>query len=226
MNTLLIGLCRDMWSYISLGYFKLKTVQHEVGSSTMPHKVGGKCDIGFVPLLPLLSFFFCPNNLSHKNLFSVLFLFHHFLSLLLLLLLLFFLFCFFFPPALPTNQVNPIDFENAEGNFGLGTALLRHLADKLPISRWQRDLSDSTVLRNIGVALGYTCLGWSSLQTGLGKLVVNEQAMLEDLSGHWEVSGGLIFDGNGGKGGCHFPFYFSPYVLICLAYLLCLFNCQ
>jgi adenylosuccinate lyase len=120
-NTILIDFSRDVWGYISLGYFKQKTVAGEIGSSTMPHKV------------------------------------------------------------------NPIDFENAEGNFGLANALLSHLSQKLPISRWQRDLTDSTVLRNMGVALGYTLLGYDSLGRGLGKLEVNTAALAADLDESWEV---------------------------------------
>ena len=120
-NTILIDLSRDIWGYVSLGYFKQKLKDGEVGSSTMPHKV------------------------------------------------------------------NPIDFENAEGNLGLANALLRHLSEKLPISRWQRDLTDSTVLRNMGVALGYAVLAYSSLMTGLNKLEINEVAIAEDLDSSWEV---------------------------------------
>ena len=85
------------------------------------------------------------------------------------------------------HKVNPIDFENAEGNLGLANALLRHLAEKLPISRWQRDLTDSTVLRNIGVALGYAALAYQSLLTGLNKLELNEEAIADDLDAAWEV---------------------------------------
>lgn len=121
VNTVLIDLSRDIWGYISLGYFKQRTKEGEVGSSTMPHKV------------------------------------------------------------------NPIDFENAEGNFGLANALLAHLSQKLPISRWQRDLTDSTVLRNMGVALGYTLLGYDSLAKGLGKLEANAGRLAEDLDSAWEV---------------------------------------
>ncbi len=120
-NTICIDLARDVWGYISLGYFKQKTKAGEIGSSTMPHKV------------------------------------------------------------------NPIDFENAEGNFGLANALLRHLSEKLPISRWQRDLTDSTVLRNMGVALGYAVLAHQSLLTGLNKLELNEAALAADLNSAWEV---------------------------------------
>jgi adenylosuccinate lyase len=120
-NTILIDWSRDLWGYISLGYFKQRTVEGEIGSSTMPHKV------------------------------------------------------------------NPIDFENAEGNFGLANALLTHLSQKLPISRWQRDLTDSTVLRNVGVAMGYTLLGYDSLLRGLGKLEVNKAALAADLDDAWEV---------------------------------------
>ena len=120
-NTILIDLSRDIWGYVSLGYFKQRLKAGEIGSSTMPHKV------------------------------------------------------------------NPIDFENAEGNLGLANALLRHLSEKLPISRWQRDLTDSTVLRNIGVALGYAALAYSSLLTGLNKLELNEQALANDLDAAWEV---------------------------------------
>ena len=120
-NTILIDLARDVWGYISVGYFKQKTKAGEIGSSTMPHKV------------------------------------------------------------------NPIDFENAEGNLGLANALLRHLSEKLPISRWQRDLTDSTVLRNIGVAMGYATLAYSSLMTGLNKLELNEERLQEDLDHAWEV---------------------------------------
>ncbi|MCG8123868.1 MAG: adenylosuccinate lyase, partial [Candidatus Thiodiazotropha taylori] len=115
-NTILIDLCRDIWSYISVGYFKQKTVAGEVGSSTMPHKV------------------------------------------------------------------NPIDFENAEGNLGIANALLGHLAEKLPISRWQRDLTDSTVLRNLGVGFAHTSIALQSLLKGLGKLEANGDAMLDDLN--------------------------------------------
>jgi adenylosuccinate lyase len=85
------------------------------------------------------------------------------------------------------HKVNPIDFENAEGNLGLANALLRHLSEKLPISRWQRDLTDSTVLRNIGVALGYSVLAHQSLMTGLNKLELNEEALAQDLDAAWEV---------------------------------------
>ena len=120
-NTILIDWSRDVWGYVSLGYFKQKLRDGEVGSSTMPHKV------------------------------------------------------------------NPIDFENAEGNLGLSNALLRHLSEKLPISRWQRDLTDSTVLRNIGVALGYAVLAYQSMMTGLGKLEINTAAIAADLDDAWEV---------------------------------------
>lgn len=120
-NTILIDWSRDVWGYISLGYFKQRTKAGEIGSSTMPHKV------------------------------------------------------------------NPIDFENAEGNFGLANALLTHLSQKLPISRFQRDLTDSTVLRNMGVALGYALLGYDSLLRGLGKLEVNREALAADLDAAWEV---------------------------------------
>ncbi len=121
LNTILIDLDRDVWGYISLGYFKQKVKEGEVGSSTMPHKV------------------------------------------------------------------NPIDFENSEGNLGLANALLRHLSEKLPISRWQRDLTDSTVLRNMGTALGYTLLGYESLLRGLNKLEANPARLAEDLDHNWEV---------------------------------------
>ena len=120
-NTILIDWSRDVWGYVSLGYFKQRTNEGEIGSSTMPHKV------------------------------------------------------------------NPIDFENAEGNFGLANALLTHLSQKLPISRWQRDLTDSTVLRNMGVALGYALLGLDSLLRGLDKLEVNQAALADDLDHAWEV---------------------------------------
>ena len=120
-NTILIDFDRDVWGYVSLGYFRQRLNEGEVGSSTMPHKV------------------------------------------------------------------NPIDFENSEGNLGLANAVLRHLAEKLPVSRWQRDLSDSTVLRNMGVALGYTLLGWSSLRQGMDKLEVDAAKMAADLDANWEV---------------------------------------
>ena len=120
-NTILIDWSRDVWGYVSLGYFKQRLKAGEIGSSTMPHKV------------------------------------------------------------------NPIDFENAEGNLGLANALLRHLSEKLPISRWQRDLTDSTVLRNMGVALGYAALAYSSLMVGLNKLELNEAALADDLGNAWEV---------------------------------------
>ena len=120
-NTILIDLDRDLWAYISVGYFRQKLKAGEVGSSTMPHKV------------------------------------------------------------------NPIDFENSEGNLGLANALLRHLAEKLPISRWQRDLTDSTVLRNMGVAMGYSLLGYVSCLQGLGKLAVDGGRLSADLDANWEV---------------------------------------
>ena len=120
-NTILIDFSRDIWGYVSLGYFKQRLKAGEVGSSTMPHKV------------------------------------------------------------------NPIDFENAEGNLGMANAMLRHLSEKLPISRWQRDLTDSTVLRNMGVALGYAVLAYQSLLTGLNKLEINDEAIASDLDKAWEV---------------------------------------
>ena len=121
INTILLDLNRDIWGYISLGYFKQKTKTNEVGSSTMPHKV------------------------------------------------------------------NPIDFENSEGNLGLANALLHHLSEKLPVSRWQRDLTDSTVLRNMGVALGHTLLAYDSCLKGLRKLEVNLERIHNDLDSAWEV---------------------------------------
>jgi len=120
-NTVLVDLDRDVWGYVSLGYFRQRTKEGEVGSSTMPHKV------------------------------------------------------------------NPIDFENSEGNLGLANALLRHLADKLPVSRWQRDLTDSTVLRNMGVALGHALLGWLSLRQGLARLDADPARLAADLDANWEV---------------------------------------
>jgi adenylosuccinate lyase len=121
INTILIDLNRDIWGYISVGYFKQKVKAGEIGSSTMPHKV------------------------------------------------------------------NPIDFENSEGNLGLANAVLRHMAEKLPISRWQRDLTDSTVLRNMGVAFGYTFLGYDSCLRGLNKLEINSAKLADDLDNSWEV---------------------------------------
>jgi adenylosuccinate lyase len=120
-NNILIDFCRDVWSYISIGYFKQKTVAGEIGSSTMPHKV------------------------------------------------------------------NPIDFENAEGNLGIANALFDHLAMKLPVSRWQRDLTDSTVLRNMGVGFAYTAIALQSALRGISKLDINEQRLAEDLDSNWEV---------------------------------------
>ena len=120
-NTIMIDLDRDIWGYISLGYFRQKLKAGEVGSSTMPHKV------------------------------------------------------------------NPIDFENSEGNLGLANALLRHMSEKLPVSRWQRDLTDSTVLRNMGVALGHTLLACDSCLRGLNKLEANRERLAADLDGNWEV---------------------------------------
>jgi adenylosuccinate lyase len=120
-NTILVDLNRDVWGYISVGYFKQKVKAGEVGSSTMPHKV------------------------------------------------------------------NPIDFENSEGNLGLANAVLRHLAEKLPVSRWQRDLTDSTVLRNMGVGFGYSLLAYESCLRGLGKLEANPAALAADLDANWEV---------------------------------------
>ena len=121
LNTILVDLDRDVWGYVSLGYFRQKLVAGEVGSSTMPHKV------------------------------------------------------------------NPIDFENSEGNLGLANALLRHLADKLPVSRWQRDLTDSTVLRNVGVAFGHSLLGYAACARGLDKLEVDAARLAADLEANWEV---------------------------------------
>jgi len=120
-NTVLIDFCRDVWGYISIGYFKQKTVAGEVGSSTMPHKV------------------------------------------------------------------NPIDFENAEGNLGMANAVFDHLAGKLPISRWQRDLTDSTVLRNVGVGFAYSLIAWQSALRGIGKLEVDAGRLAADLDANWEV---------------------------------------
>ena len=120
-NTVLLDLCRDLWSYISLGYFRQKVAADEVGSSTMPHKV------------------------------------------------------------------NPIDFENAEGNLGLANAMLDHLALKLPVSRWQRDLTDSTVQRNFGVALGYVAIALHAASRGLGKLQADPAAISADIDDAWEV---------------------------------------
>jgi adenylosuccinate lyase len=121
MNTILIGLCRDIWSYISQDYFQQKSKTGEVGSSTMPQKI------------------------------------------------------------------NPIDFENAEGNLGLANALLNFMSEKLPISRLQRDLTDSTVLRNLGVACGHCILAYNSLQKGLNKITINNNVLHDDLNEHWEV---------------------------------------
>jgi adenylosuccinate lyase len=120
-NTILIDFDRDIWAYISNGYFKQRTVEGEVGSSTMPHKV------------------------------------------------------------------NPIDFENSEGNLGLANAVFQHLASKLPISRWQRDLTDSTVLRNLGVGVGYALIAYGSTMRGIGKLEINQSALSADLDTNWEV---------------------------------------
>ena len=120
-NTIIIDFCRDIWSYISIGYFKQKVIAGEVGSSTMPHKV------------------------------------------------------------------NPIDFENAEGNMGMANAMMTHLSQKLPISRWQRDLTDSTVLRTLGVGFGHTSIAIQSTLKGISKLEVNEAAIAADLDANWEV---------------------------------------
>lgn len=121
INTILIALCRDLWGYISIGYFRQRVVAGEVGSSTMPHKV------------------------------------------------------------------NPIDFENGEGNLGLANALLRFLADKLPISRWQRDLTDSTVLRNVGVAASHSLIAWRSIERGLARVDVDHETLAADLDANWEL---------------------------------------
>ena len=121
INNILIDLCRDIWTYISMDYFKQQTKKGEVGSSAMPHKV------------------------------------------------------------------NPIDFENAEGNLGIANALLEHLSGKLPISRLQRDLTDSTVLRNMGVPMGHISIAIQSLEKGLSKLILNEQAIKADLENNWPV---------------------------------------
>ncbi|MEQ1439521.1 adenylosuccinate lyase [Fontimonas sp. SYSU GA230001] len=126
LNTILIDFCRDIWAYISVGYFKQKTVAGEVGSSTMPHKV------------------------------------------------------------------NPIDFENGEGNLGLANAILQHLAEKLPISRWQRDLTDSTVLRNLGVGAAHALVAYQAIGKGIGKLEADAWRMGQDLEANWEVLGEAI----------------------------------
>jgi adenylosuccinate lyase len=123
INTVLIDFDRDIWSYISIGYFKQRAIAGETGSSTMPHKV------------------------------------------------------------------NPIDFENSEGNLGLANAVLHHLAEKLPISRWQRDLTDSTVLRNLGTGLAYSLIAYQATIKGLGKLELNQTAIASDLDQAWEVLG-------------------------------------
>jgi adenylosuccinate lyase len=120
-NTILVDFCRDIWGYISLGYFKQKTIAGEIGSSTMPHKV------------------------------------------------------------------NPIDFENAEGNLGLSNCLLNHLAEKLPVSRWQRDLTDSTTIRNNGTGIAYALLAYKSCLKGISKLETNPDVMASDLNNAWEV---------------------------------------
>ncbi|MGQ0430362.1 MAG: adenylosuccinate lyase [Gammaproteobacteria bacterium] len=120
-NTVLIALCRDVWGYASLGYFRQRAAAGEVGSSTMPHKV------------------------------------------------------------------NPIEFENAEGNAGFANAMLRHFSDKLPVSRWQRDLTDSTVMRNMGVALGHSALAWRAALAGLARVEPDAERIAADLAGHWEV---------------------------------------
>ena len=120
-NTILLDFCRDVWSYISIGYFKQKAIAGEIGSSTMPHKV------------------------------------------------------------------NPIDFENAEGNLGIANAVLHHLASKLPVSRWQRDLTDSTVLRNVGVGAAYSVIAYESCLKGMSKLAVNADRVADDLNNTWEV---------------------------------------
>ncbi|MDE2148482.1 MAG: adenylosuccinate lyase [Gammaproteobacteria bacterium] len=120
-NTVLLDLSRDVWGYVSLGYFRQRTVAGEIGSSTMPHKV------------------------------------------------------------------NPIDFENAEGNLGLANAVLDHLAAKLPVSRWQRDLSDSTVLRNLGVGLAHSLIAWQAIEKGLERLQADSARLAADLDRHWEV---------------------------------------
>merc|ERR1719401_2012783 len=121
INTILLDLCRDIWMYVSMEYFKQKIVAGEVGSSAMPHKV------------------------------------------------------------------NPIDFENAEGNLGIANAIFEHLSQKLPISRLQRDLTDSTVLRNIGVPMGHVAIALASIERGLGKLLINKAAIDKDLESNWAV---------------------------------------
>ncbi|MDX8377054.1 MAG: adenylosuccinate lyase [Mariprofundales bacterium] len=125
-NTVLIDASRDIWGYISLGYFRQRVIAGEVGSSTMPHKV------------------------------------------------------------------NPIDFENAEGNLGIANALAEHLSAKLPISRWQRDLSDSTVIRNVGMIFGYSLLAWQSFLRGMSKLEINRDILANDLDSSWEVLGEAV----------------------------------
>jgi adenylosuccinate lyase len=120
-NTILLDFSRDMWAYISLGYFKQRNVKGEIGSSTMPHKI------------------------------------------------------------------NPIDFENAEGNLGLANAMFTHFAQKLPISRYQRDLSDSTVLRNLGVAFSYSLQAYKALEKGLSRVDINVEALDQELSNHYEL---------------------------------------
>ena len=120
-NTVVLDLDRDLWSYISIGYFKQRQIAGETGSSTMPHKV------------------------------------------------------------------NPIDFENSEGNLGIANAILDHMASKLPVSRWQRDLTDSTVLRNLGTGIAYSLIAYQATMKGLGKLELNQVALDKDLEQNWEV---------------------------------------
>jgi len=126
LNNVFMDFCRDIWGYISIGYFRQIAIPGEIGSSTMPHKI------------------------------------------------------------------NPIDFENAEGNLGLANAIFMHLAEKLPVSRWQRDLSDSTVLRSLGTAFGHSLLAWKSVQRGMGKLELNEKELQKDLDDAWEVLGEAV----------------------------------
>jgi len=126
INNVFLDFCRDIWGYISIGYFRQIAIPGEVGSSTMPHKI------------------------------------------------------------------NPIDFENAEGNLGLANAIFAHLTAKLPVSRWQRDLSDSTVLRSLGTAFGHSLLAWKSAQRGMGKLELNEKTLQQDLDHEWEVLGEAV----------------------------------
>ena len=156
-NTIVIDFDRDLWGYIALNHFKQRTIAGEIGSSTMPHKVNP------IDFDRDLWGYIALNHFKQRTIAGEI------------------------GSSTMPHKVNPIDFENSEGNLGLANAVMAHLGSKLPISRWQRDLTDSTVLRNLGVGLGYCLIAYAATQKGISKLEVNEAHLREELDQNWEV---------------------------------------